>query len=478
MSSFQYKLEDRSTVFSDDAVWEDDKLGREAAARRLHRVISGQERPLTICLNGEWGSGKTFFLKRFERMYNMLEPKGRSVYFNAWQDDFLEDPLIAIVSQLKSAAVDEVSLAMLDAVKDAAGPCLIKIGLAMAKQFIKNKTGIDVDAIEVDDLKSNSEAVFDQYEQLEKSRRILRTELEKFAKKTWEDTQKPVLFIVDELDRCRPTFAIELLERIKHLFSVPHLVFVIGADARQLGKSIKAVYGEIDANDYLHRFFDLELKLPPADKMSFAYALWDEHGLADYAARHGTPHESQSNAFDEFAHLVKYRGLSLRQIEKSIRTYAFLLRSKDKLPSQYGTLAAIAIVLKVTDIDAYEKFFHGEFEFGELLEYLYPGFSYNNILNEQGVLDRIQYLSKIAYYVDERTKSHQSLEKVKNALLNKTGLAFDKTIMPKCFETCSSDELDSFYRFVFINDENAMRRSFALIPEVLARIDSGLQFLV
>ncbi|WP_081764293.1 P-loop NTPase fold protein [Sphingobium sp. Ant17] len=68
--------------------------------------------------------------------------------------------------------------------------------------------------------------------------------------------QAPIFVVVDELDRCRPDYAIALLESIKHLFDVPGVVFVIALHGRQLTASIEAVYGaKFDATAYLRRFF-------------------------------------------------------------------------------------------------------------------------------------------------------------------------------------------------------------------------------
>ncbi len=68
--------------------------------------------------------------------------------------------------------------------------------------------------------------------------------------------QLPMYIFVDELDRCRPTYAIQMLERIKHLFDIPNLAFVVATDTTSLSHSIKAVYGsEFDSKQYLQRFF-------------------------------------------------------------------------------------------------------------------------------------------------------------------------------------------------------------------------------
>ena len=79
-----------------------------------------------------------------------------------------------------------------------------------------------------------------------------------------EETKQPLVFIIDELDRCRPTFSIELLERVKHIFDIPGIVFVFGINRDELCHSIKSVYGEIESGIYLRRFFDVSLSLPDA----------------------------------------------------------------------------------------------------------------------------------------------------------------------------------------------------------------------
>lgn len=84
------------------------------------------------------------------------------------------------------------------------------------------------------------------------------------------DRVSPIIILVDELDRCRPTYAIELLERIKHLFGSPGVAFLIATDTKQLGHSIEAVYGSrFDSIRYLHRFFDdtYRLDLPSGRRL-------------------------------------------------------------------------------------------------------------------------------------------------------------------------------------------------------------------
>ena len=84
----------------------------------------------------------------------------------------------------------------------------------------------------------------------------------------------PLVFAIDELDRCRPSYAVELLEVAKHLFSVNNVVFVLVINQLELAQSVKALYGQtFDAEGYLQRFFDLDFRLPDPDRSRFVDAL-------------------------------------------------------------------------------------------------------------------------------------------------------------------------------------------------------------
>ena len=90
----------------------------------------------------------------------------------------------------------------------------------------------------------------------------------------------PLVVLVDELDRCRPLHAIAMLERIKHVFQVPGITFVLSIDKTNLKRSIQSVYGQIDADDYLRRFFTFEHHLPQISSPPFVSALFPEVQLA------------------------------------------------------------------------------------------------------------------------------------------------------------------------------------------------------
>ena len=224
-------------------LWSDDRLDRKKIAARLTKIISGQNEPFVISLDGRWGTGKTFLLKRWQQ--ELVKDKFQAIYFNAWEDDFCDDPLLAIIGQL-SAHFDDCKF------KDRAA----KIAGLVVELLTKQLTGT---AISLKDIKP--ESLLDGYHEQRRTKKEMKTQIAALACQVKQESDQPLVFIIDELDRCRPTFAIELLERVKHIFDVPNAVFVFGINRRELSKSLKSVYGEIDTGIYLRRFFDMEFTL-------------------------------------------------------------------------------------------------------------------------------------------------------------------------------------------------------------------------
>ena len=87
---------------SPEQPWQDDELGREQIAERLTNLIRNQQAPFIISINGQWGTGKTFLLKRWQK--DLGKDQFRAIYYNAWEDDFCDDPLLSIIGQCPSSS--------------------------------------------------------------------------------------------------------------------------------------------------------------------------------------------------------------------------------------------------------------------------------------------------------------------------------------------------------------------------------------
>jgi len=304
--------------------WRDDAFDRMAYATYLTGYLRGKVlgagaipkiRPFTMALDASWGSGKTFFIQRWSqdlRASSDEVPGHTVVTFDAWAADYAADPLVAFMSELRSelqlavkegglapAAKAKASKALTAATKSVRKLALPVTGLVV-KSVLKKVSGVDLsevaEAISPDDSTSASaasaasreavkledyvsskqtDAVLDKLfkvqmsehgkrkQSIEDFKEELGTVLEVLGSR--EGYSGPLFVVIDELDRCKPSFAVGLLEAVKHIFGVPGVCVVIATNMEQLAHTVKAVYGEgFDARTYLQRFFDAIYALPTA----------------------------------------------------------------------------------------------------------------------------------------------------------------------------------------------------------------------
>ncbi|MCX2717397.1 P-loop NTPase fold protein [Helicobacter sp. MIT 21-1697] len=146
----------------------------------------------------------------------------------------------------------------------------------MNKIAIDNESFKELSRVLVED---SAKVLIEHYSQEKKCLEQLKENLTKVFELVGAKEKQPFIIFIDEIDRCRPTYAIEMLENIKHLFGIPHLVFVISIDKVQLSQSIQAIYGQIDTENYLRRFFDLEFILPNPSPQRFCEYLQEQLGI-------------------------------------------------------------------------------------------------------------------------------------------------------------------------------------------------------
>lgn len=232
--------------------------------------------------------------------------------FDAWKNDFTKDPLLAFISEFDAGLAGYFSgIPFLKKHGDNAGtvlreywkPALKVIGFAL----LKHAAGIGADQVnslfeedgDSDEIQSDEKTPYKDVQKqlsnelnkvLNRHRSVkeairdfkgklsrLITELNKLP-----GFQLPLIIYIDELDRCRPDYAIELLEGIKHLFGVPGVYFVIAINITQLSHSIRAVYGSgFDGYAYLKRFFDMQYSLRQPSNKQFTDSLVETIGVSN-----------------------------------------------------------------------------------------------------------------------------------------------------------------------------------------------------
>ncbi|MFO1512351.1 MAG: P-loop NTPase fold protein [Verrucomicrobiota bacterium] len=302
----------------------DDKLGHKPSIELLSRLVQSAEQPFVITVEAPWGWGKTKFIERWKA--HLAKEKHACLYFNAWENDFVADPLVAFIGELRpiveaiKGGTDKNSpvrqklhrlqeLGVKLAKKSA--PVLIK---AAARKALGSETVKEVSEIAAESAETTAELVsetvkrqIERYDEEKNSIADFRKTLSELAEAitSSEHSQKQVVFFVDELDRCRPDFAMTLLERIKHLFNVDRIVFVLAIDREQLRNTVRYLYGSGEHADvYLRRFVDFSFQLPKPSAQAFSELLQQRFEMVDFfkGRNNGNlEHERFSSAFADTA---------------------------------------------------------------------------------------------------------------------------------------------------------------------------------
>ncbi len=270
--------------------WKDpeDLLDRGKYAVFLTGYLSSKERPFVLNLNANWGMGKTYFLSHWKESIKSLHP---TVYVNAWETDFSDDPLLAVISDIHQQLSDYLPAEQKSVDKfikyvKGGGRFVRSLAPVIARGLVHKALGeeagkeaLDTLSMAADDLAKVAEKsiglLLKDHVEKKHSIKEFKESLKILVKDVTERELKPPLFLfIDEMDRCRPTYAIELLEIVKHLFSVDGIVFIFATDSDQLQHSVRAIYGnDFDGGEYLRRFFDQEYILPLPDYGSYCRAL-------------------------------------------------------------------------------------------------------------------------------------------------------------------------------------------------------------
>lgn len=304
-------------VISPDNPFGTDCLGRKKFAEFLTVIVEKYSKGFVMAINGAWGTGKTVFMRQW---LELLKQRGfKATLFNAWENDYFGEPTLAILSQFRYFINKDSTLSenLYSCWKSIQKAPLIAIRGFMKKQLS--------DVIGEEAVKEISRAYTNSSEANEEFRKgdivkyvdqqikltNYKNSLEEFAKEL-SSTGKPLVFIIDELDRCKPSYAVEVLEKVKHLFNLENIVFCISIDKEQLKKSIKGYYGSYDFNgdEYLRRFFDIQFELPPIKHHEFANLMVEHFELDSLLI------QNLKDFVDISSDLAEYLNISLRQYEK------------------------------------------------------------------------------------------------------------------------------------------------------------------
>ena len=364
-------------------------------------ILNSLEDSCSIAIDGNWGSGKTFFvhqvkmfldatndflqslneddkasiISEWKRLHRNREPEYQPhvcVYYDAWENDSDNDPVLSLIYAILKKVDEDFSIPNNADLMTTAADIL---------EFFTNKNWNTL----IESFRSE-----DPLDELRKSKTI-EEEVKCFFDKLLEERGNRLVVFIDELDRCKPSYAVKLLERIKHYFSNDRITFVFSINTNELQHTIKRYYGDdFDACRYLDRFFDLRVSLPPVNMEDFYRSI-------DF--------NSSTYLYDIMCNsVIKRYSLSIRESAKYLRLTKMAaydaVHDNDKghsfeFPETKAVyfcltyIIPIMIGLKITDSNRYEKFINGTdsspiFEFVDVFKRFSERFLNDNESYESG----------------------------------------------------------------------------------------------
>ncbi|MCP9765472.1 KAP family P-loop NTPase fold protein [Lacihabitans soyangensis] len=375
-------LRDIENKINPDNPFEDCKLEREKYADNLTQIIKNYPSGFVMALNNRWGDGKTFFVNRWRE--KLKKEEFQVVYYNAWEDDYSENALVSIISEI-SEDIKDPNQELLDKVLEKGTGLFIKslpVLLKIAGKKIAGKDGYeDLANLIGEEMGKPFKSLIEEYKNQKKTVAGFRESLRNFAESVGKG--KPIVFYIDELDRCKPSYAVEVLELIKHLFSVDNIVFVLSVDKEQLANTVRGYYGsdQIDGNEYLKRFIDLEFSLPKPKlnkfiEISFEALNFNEH-YVEFRNDYGFQVNEISQLLSFITVFAQNKNFKLRATKQLLYKLRTILYSFNKNDYTIPSVLTILIYLQSTDIEMFEKIKNKEIRIEEFLEWnknlLLPG---------------------------------------------------------------------------------------------------------
>lgn len=388
------KIKPDDIAIPHDDPFRHDLLDRKQPILALTNLLQNLETPYTMSIDASWGNGKTTFLNMWKQH---LRNEGFPVVsFNAWETDFTGSPLVALTSELIEAleTYEEELNIELDAPVhriQALLSRLVPTGVVGIIYLLNYLSTIQSDAsllsataagataglgavnsaipLTDESLTDSQEPV--TYMDAKSTIEDFRTELKGVAHEfSAIHKNKPLVIAIDELDRCRPSYAVELLEIVKHFFTVDKIVFVLAIDKSQLSHAIKAIYGsDFDAIGYLRRFVDLDFRLPVPDRKTFMTQLMKQTGLLrffenSYQFLWGYSSDAQ-RLLETF---LDSSTLSIRQIQQALHHLGLALASLDSSEDIPYAATAVLVILKTFDSITYLQFTQSNMTDREVLD--------------------------------------------------------------------------------------------------------------
>lgn len=361
--------------------FEKDILGRECFAKQIETYLEesfSSDSSLVISINGPFGSGKSDFIDRWRnRIQSTNQGNYKAILINAWESDFCDDPLLPLLSEVieKLQGITEENSNKAgenENIKNLKekGAKVLQFSLLLANSLFSNKTGVNIREI-LNEMASEDTGklldegkIFELYQERKSAISELKLLIKESLEKAGGKKGKKLIIFIDELDRCRPDYAVSFLETLKHIFDIPGLIFVITIDYLHLENSCKALFGkDLVFPEYFRKFVQRSFTLPTYDREAlFKFLKCIVKESFSTAENVGT-RVNFTHSVDRIILLITAFELTARQIIEFTKALAHFFRCEKgtlkEAPVQYLIACCFMIILKMKDPKQYSAFGRG-----------------------------------------------------------------------------------------------------------------------
>lgn len=345
-------------------------IGRNTEIINFIRLLDSIKSNFSIAIDNDWGTGKTFFVKQvkmildaynehsydyelsnLERIKNVIDIKNidlhLAVYYNAWENDNQKSSLLSLIYEIIKVAKIDTNKTDISINKEK----IIKDGLSA---IVKHFSGIDIKEL----LKCVETEAKDIFKEI-KGQKSIKEQVDNILNNLLLEYGERLVIFIDELDRCRPTFAVELLEQIKHYFDNDKITFVFSTNIKQLQYTIKKYYGEaFEAKRYLDKFFDLTVSLNEINVIEYFNFVNEDlrDDMYDYVCKEIV--KEYNFTLRDIIKFTQINKICIENLRKNQNKYLYL----NKSCNIYILISILSIMigLKIKRYDQYEDFITGK----------------------------------------------------------------------------------------------------------------------
>lgn len=308
-----------------------DEFKREGIADKIIQLLTADIDISPMVIDGDWGTGKTEFCHKLINKFREAHQDARILYVDAFHADHADNPLMTILAAVMTLLPEgKNKKTFLQKAIPVARYGLATVGKAAVGHLLKQNSDAIANNLEehLQDaadkaIDASVKALLRDHEKAEINLKALQATLESIA------SDSPIIIFIDELDRCRPDFAVQMLEVIKHTFDVKNVKFVLITNAKQLRAAINHCYGSlVDAQCYLDKFLKFSFRLPDVVIGKNTYALRDRLAAVEHLSNlvKASPTLKKTSLaklneeeFDFAKLLTEKNNLSLREVETFVR---------------------------------------------------------------------------------------------------------------------------------------------------------------